>query len=178
MSQRNILGTVIISLVLSACGGGGGSDSENDGSGSGTKTDVNVAASNNGGVATAAYNSDSAVNFIDEDATTTWISDPDSSIVVDFGSVEKVKKITITKVNSATSAGSNPDVLVELSIDGNDYQSSNITTFSGGIECSSTVIGGESLVCEMDEYDAQFIRVTSKNGKSFEFKEIEVIANR
>ena len=142
-------------------------------------SDVNVAASINGATVTTTFNSNTSSNINDGDDTTTWISDPDVSLVIDFSSVNKVKKITIRKVSSATAGGSNPDILVELSEDGITYKSSDITTITGGdLSCNSNAFSSELLVCEMNAFSARFLRLTSKNGKSFEFKEVEVISNK
>lgn len=141
------------------------------------KADVNVAASVNGGTVTTVFNPSTAVNIIDGDNATSWISDPDVSLVIDFSSVNNVKKITIRKVFSLFTSGTNPDILVELSEDDITYKTSNITMIAGGdLGCNSSTTNSELLVCEMNEFPARFLRLTSKNGKSFEFNEVEVIA--
>lgn len=173
--KQVILATAVVLGLISCGGGGGGSGSDS----SSTLTDVNVSASANGATATASFNSGTASNIIDGDNLTTWISDPDSPIVIDFSAVNNIKKITIRKVSAATTGGTNPDILVELSEDGSSYQTSNITMIVGGdLSCNSSTLSAELLDCDMDEFAARYLRITSQNGKSFEFEEVEVISNK
>lgn len=178
MKKHFLIATVASSLLLTACGGGGGGGSNNDNTPrETTPTDINVAASANGATATATYNSATAANLIDQNADTTWISDDGTSITVDFGGVKAINKITLSKVAASTTLGSNPDILVELSTDNATYERSGITSpfVSGAIACTNQNSGAEQHTCEMPTHNARFIRITSQNGKSFEFKELEVI---
>lgn len=173
--KQAVLATAI-AFGLISCGGG---DDGGGGDPAPTPTDVNVSTSTNGATATASFNSSAASNIIDGDYSTTWISNPDSSIVIDFSAVNNVKKITIHKVSAVTTGGSNPDILIELSEDGSSYQTSDITMILGGdLSCNSSTFSAELLECEMDEFAARYLKITSKNGKSFEFKEVEVISNK
>lgn len=178
--MKKVALVITVALGLISCGSGSGSDSGiPDVIQTPLTSDVNVAASINGATVTTTFNSNTSSNINDGDDTTTWISDPDVSLVIDFSSVNEVKKITIRKVSSATAGGSNPDILVELSEDGVTYKSSDITTITGGdLSCNSSGFSSELLVCEMNVFSARFLRLTSKNGKSFEFKEVEVISNK
>jgi hypothetical protein len=172
--MKQVVFATAVSLGLISCGGGSGSSDP-----VATPTDVNVSASANGAMATASFNSATALSIIDGDVSTTWISDPDSPLVIDFSAVNNVKKITIHKVSAVTSGGSNPDILVELSEDGSLYQTSDITMIIGGdLSCNSSTFSAELLECEMDEFAARYLRLTSQNGKSFEFEEVEVISNK
>ncbi len=175
--MKQVVIVVVIALGLISCSSDSvpGPGSTNTGS----TSDVNVSSSANGATVTASFNSSTAPNIIDGDDSTTWISDPDSPIVIDFSAVNNVKKITIYKVSSAIAGGSNPDLLVELSENNISYQTSNITIITGGdLSCNSSALTAELLDCEMDEFAARYLRITSKNGKSFEFKEVEVISNK
>jgi len=158
-------------LLLTACGGGSSS------SDSSSKSDVNVAAYSNGATALATYNEATAGNLIDEDDTTTWISDPESPIIVTFGRVEKLKSFELRRVSAPALLGTNPDILIELSQDNLTYEKSNASVMTGGVVCYSAGSNTTSMSCKFDgTYSAKYVRITSLNGKSFEFTEFEAVA--
>ena len=167
-------------LLLSACGGGGSSSGGNgdDNPRASTPTDVNVAASANGATASATYNAASAANLVDGDLNTTWISDPDSPILITFGAMENINKIKLTRVAAAASLGSNADILVELSENGVTYAASNLSVITGGIACTSMTTNSQVMECEMTERATRYVRITTQNGKSFELAEFEAVARK
>lgn len=177
--MKQLLSITALAVLVSACGGGSGGGSNDPIGGNAPKEDTNIAAASEGASATSAFNSDTATNIIDEKEDTTWISTPDTPIVIEFDSAENIKKISIKQAESSVSVGTNPDVLVELSTDGKTYKTSSITVISGGdIPCNTTTINPTLLECSMDEYEAKYLKITTKNGKSFEFQEVEVIASK
>lgn len=174
--MKKILSVAVMAVLMSACGGSGGSSGSSIG-GNTPKEDTNIAAASEGASASSTFNSSTVTNAIDEDEATTWVSDPDKPLIIEFSSAENVKKISIKKVAASVTAGTTPDVLVELSTDGKTYKTSNMTLIVGGdIPCNSTTINATLLECSMDEYEAKYLRITTQNGKSFEFQEVEVIA--
>ena len=136
----------------------------------------NVALSTNGGSATGSVNASSAGNAIDGNEGTAWSSIDGSTLVVDFGGSKKVTSITIKKSDGLSiSSGSNPDVLVELSSDNTTYYTSNITKiFGGDISCTSTSLSSSRLYCAMSAYSARYIKITTQNGKAFDFSEVDI----
>src|SRR5690606_17624233 len=103
MKTRNVLISSIFILNLFACSGSGGEGEDADKSEN--KTPINVAASVNGAVATSSFNAETAKNLIDEDEDTTWISDPEIPILVEFDSIKTISNITIKKVDSIAIIG-------------------------------------------------------------------------
>lgn len=162
-------------FLLAAC-----DSSSSDGSSNHSLAEVNVASIHNGGTALAVYHADTAENIIDEDDETTWISDPDSPIVIEFERAEKIVSFALYRTNSGASVGSNPDIVIEFSKNGTDYVPSNATYAFGNpdaIPCISSTTGPEVIKCQLqDPYTMKFVRITTKNGKSYEFKEFEAIA--
>lgn len=177
MSKKLALAALASSLLLTACGGGGGGGNDAPRADNNSGAEVNVAATANGARASASDNAATAANLIDGSLDTTWISEPDSPIVVDFGAVKAIKKITLNKVAASVMIGSAPDILVELSENGVNYERSAMTTVSGGVPCTNTSVnaGATAITCEMAERNVRYIRVTTQNGKSFELQELEVI---
>lgn len=174
MKTRNVLISSIFILNLFACSGSGSEGESADKSEN--KTPINVAASVNGAVATSNFNAETAKNLIDEDEDTTWISDPEEPILVEFDSIKTVTTITIKKVDSIASIGSNPDILVELSKDGIIFQPSAVSNILSPVnKCTHFTSNSEQLFCKMIPLELRFIRITSQNGMSYEFKELEVI---
>ncbi len=171
-----------LSVVLAACGGGGGGGSSDSSTQPETNTsttpvDTNVALKTNSASATASYNADSAENIIDGDEATTWISDPDSPLVIELAEIEKINKLEVSMVPSGgLIIGSNPDITIEFSTDGETYSHSQATYAFSGVPCSSSTTSSSSISCEMPEYEVKFIRLTTKNGKSLEFKELNANA--
>ncbi len=170
MRQILLAPVLIATALITGCGGGGSDQPKVN-----TKTDMNVAASANGATASATYNSADAANLIDEDDSTAWVSDSDRAIVVDFGAVRSIESFELRKAAASVIAGSNPDVLIELSENGSSYSSSRATLTSGVVPCNSTTIGSEIISCQMDRRNVRYMRITSRNGKAFEFRELEVI---
>ena len=170
------LASIVSAIALASCG----SDSGTTGSPPAptVASNINVAASSVGATATATFNAASAGNLIDENIATSWISSPGSPILIDFGSVIDIDSLEINKVNSLLSTSSPPDILVELSADDVTYESSGITLSSGAdIPCISQTFGGSVIDCSFTPYSARYIRITTQNGKSFEFQDIEAISN-
>lgn len=177
MKMYMLLGMSFV-LLLSGCNDESGPESGSQDSP--TKVEVNVAASINGAAATSDYKPDDAKNLIDGDETTWWASHPEEPIVVEFEEVEDVVSLQLTRTAASAQMGTDPDILIELSEDGAAY--TNVNFFSalgggGGVACNSATMNATTLSCTLSEARAtQFVRITSYNGKSFEFIELEVIA--
>lgn len=187
-------------LSLVGCGGGssGSSDAGGDGYVARTWVELDVASQAHGAVAVASYNADTAGNLIDDNDDTTWISDPYSPIVVDLGAIEELVRFELRFVTNmgATKLGSNPDLILELSADGSNYLASEVTFFGKGqdkAQCTSFATAREYIRCniparirnpvtnefvENPYWKVRFIRITTTNGNSFEFTELDVIAKR
>lgn len=176
--KKSILSSVIASsILLAACGGGGGGDS--DGPGANVQADVNVAALINGATAVSDYNSMYADNLIDGDPGTSWISDPGVAIRINFSEVKNISSFTLSYTSAAVSFGTNPDILVELSTDGNNFSASSISYVTSGIACVNSTRGGQAMSCDLSAPHAtRAVRITSQNGKSFQFTEFEAIARK
>lgn len=174
MNKQLALTALATSILLTACGGGGGGGGS-EAPRATTSPEINVAAASNGALATANYNNATAHQLIDGDIATSWISDDGSTITVQFGITRSITKIVLRKVAASTTVGSHPDILVELSENGSTWTASNMSVINGGIHCDSYTNGGEVSSCTMAARNARAIRVTSQNGKSFEFQELEVI---
>lgn len=159
-------------VMLSACGGSG------EFVGQETDQELNVAASANGGSASAFHNSGTAGNLIDGNTGTSWTSDSEEAIVVRFSSTASIRSITLTRLAAAASLGTDPDILVELSTDGDNYSRSNMSVISGGIPCTALTSSTTTMSCTMSGYDARYVRITTADGKAFSFTELEVIAVR
>ncbi len=166
---------LILSLGMTACGGSSGDDNNEDGA---NLQEVNVATSANGATARSAFNSASAANLIDEDLSTTWISEPDTPIVVEFSEAERIIKIELDFVSADVSYGTGPDIFVEISLDGINYDASGVTALLADIPCTESNFANDSARCTMEARKIKFIQITSKVGKSFEFKELRVFANK
>ena len=163
-----------LAFVLSACGG----SSSDSSSIPGLKSDTNVALLSRGASASSSHNSSDAKNLIDGNSNTSWTSASGQKIVVDFGSVEKIKSIKLTRQATSAAIGSNPDILIELSANGSSYTASNLSVFSGGIACTSQTITTTTMSCTMAERDTRYIRITSQNGKAYDFIELEALATK
>lgn len=93
-----------------------------------------------------------------------------------FGRVEKLKSFELRRVSAQATLGTNPDILIELSQDNLTYEKSNASVVIGGVACSNTGSNATSMSCEFDgTYSAKYVRITSLNGKSFEFTEFEAV---
>ncbi|MCA6059855.1 discoidin domain-containing protein [Thalassolituus sp. ST750PaO-4] len=160
-------------LFLSACGG-----SSSDSSIPGLKADTNVALLSRGASASSSHNSSNANNLIDGNINTSWTSASGQKIVVDFGSVEKIKSIKLIRQAGAVITGSNPDILIELSANGSSYTASNLSVVTGGIPCTSRSMNETTMSCTMAERDTRYIRITSQNGNAHDFFELEALATK
>lgn len=109
-------------FLLNACGG-----SSSDSAIPGLKADTNVALLSRGASASSSHNSSDAKNLIDGNNNTSWTSASGQKIVVDFGSIEKIKSIKLTRQAASAAIGSNPDILIELSTNGSNYTASNLS---------------------------------------------------
>lgn len=172
MNKQLALTALASSILLTACGGGGGGGGEAPRAT--TSPEINVAAASNGALATANYNNTTARQLIDGDIATSWISDDGSTITVQFGITRSITRITLRKVDSSVTVGTHPDILVELSENGSTWTASDMSVYSGGIPCTRISSGRTVITCDMAARNARAIRVTSQNGKSFEFQELEV----
>ncbi|WP_146171207.1 hypothetical protein [Saccharospirillum sp. MSK14-1] len=144
------------------------------------KTDVNVAAN---ATVTTSFNPDDANNLVDEDTATSLVSAPGTPIIVDLGQVETIKSFTLSRVSSSANFGTlsatTPEILVELSSDGIAYEASNISVIVGDVDCINSTRGQTTMKCEMaNGYDVSHIRITTRNGKSYQFTELEAIAEK
>ena len=96
---------------------------------------------------------------------------------IEFEVVERVQKIVIRKTASTLHSGNNPDIVVELSLDGLTWKTSAITdTANADIPCTATASSSKHIECTMRAVEAQYVRFTSQNGKAYEIAEIEVMA--
>lgn len=164
-------------LILAACGGGG-SGGGNTSDAVDSVSDVNVARSSNGGSATSVHNSGTAVNLIDGNSLTAWVSNSDDPIVITFGVVENIRKLKLTRLPSPATLGTDPDILIELSSNGVDYTASNVSVITGGIACTSQTANAEVMECNMAERPTRYVRITSQNGRAYDFLEFEAIARK
>lgn len=170
---------ILLVICLAGCNDESGSG-KNNGVGSDSKTDVNVAAN---ATVTTSFNPGDAGNLVDEDAATSLVSSPEIPIVVDFGQVETIKSFTLSRISSSaffgTMSSTIPEILVELSSDGIAYEASNISVIVGGVDCFKSTRGQTTMKCEMrDGYDVSHIRITTRNGRSYQFTELEAIAEK
>lgn len=172
--KKRLTFTVVSAFLLSACGGGSGSSDDIPA----LKADVNVASASQGASASSKHNSTDANNLIDGNSNTSWTSESGKAITVDFGRIETIKEITLTRQAARATFGSNPDILVELSTNGSSYSASNISTVFGGIACTSQTMNNTSMNCKMTGHETRYIRITSQNSKAYDFFELEVIANK
>lgn len=163
-----------LAFVLSACGG----SSSDSSSIPGLKSDTNVALLSRGASASSSHNSSDANNLIDDNNNTYWTSASGQKIVVDFGSVEKIKSIKLTRQAASAAIGSNPDILIELSTNGSNYTASNLSVVTGGIACTNLTTSITTMSCTMAEHDTRYIRITSQNGKAYDFIELEALATK
>lgn len=174
MMKQFFFSAMATCFLLAACGGGGGGN--DDVPRANNPTEVNVAAQAKGASAIALYNAATAANLIDGNPGTSWISDPDSPIIITFSAVENIRKFKLTRTAAAASLGSNPDILIELSANGVDYAASNVSVITGGIACSSMTANVQVMECSMSELATRYVRITTLNGKSYELGEFEAIA--
>lgn len=171
MKLLYILAALLSSLLLSSCGDGEGGIPPLI-----SKEDVNVAAAENGGSASAAQNSAEAINLIDEDLATSWVNVGDSPILITFREQERIKQIALFRTASTIGTGNSPDILIELSADGNHYEASNLTLINGGLPCSDVVRTETELRCSMKELPVQYVRITVQNDKAFALTEFNAVA--
>lgn len=139
---------------------------------------MNVARSSNGGSATSAHNPGTAANLIDGNSLTAWVSNPGDPIVITFGAVENIRNIKLTRQPSPATLGTVPDILIELSSNGVDYTASNVSVITGGVACTSLTANNEVMECNMAERPTRYVRITSQNGKAYDFLEFEAIARK
>ncbi|UXD87271.1 discoidin domain-containing protein [Thalassolituus hydrocarboniclasticus] len=154
-------------FVLSACGG-----SSNESSIPGLKSDTNVALLSRGASASSSHNSNDANNLIDGNSNTSWTSEPDTPIIISLKKEEAIKSIKLTRLAESASTGDNPDILIELSINSVFIP---INKNNNTVSCSNT----QTLItCNMDPRQTNAIRITSKNGRSYLFFELEAFATK
>lgn len=170
------LGLAVMVLAIAGCGDSSdSSSSSNSSDGTTTKTQVNVASQSKKATTQSAYDNANTVNLIDGDTATTWTSNPGDPVVITFEGLESINKIEVNRVSSSASAGTNPDILIELSTDNTTYKTSDATKFgTGDIPCSSSSLTATTISCTLSEqYTAKYMRITSQNGKAFEFQEVK-----
>lgn len=175
LNQLGIGVALGVLVGLNGCTSSSSSDSEPV-----LKSDVNIALLSNGASAMATVNNSDANNSIDDNNATSWGSISGSSLIVKFSEVNTIKSFAIKKSDGqGVSAGSNPDILVELSKDGETYETSQVTTFgiSGTIGCMNTSLSASNISCDLTStFEAQYIKITTQNGESYAYDEIEVIS--
>ena len=177
--MNRLLFVALCALLMSACGGDGIVNNDEPGSGGGSDpaANTNVASQIQGGVAISEHNGPTTTNAIDEDKETSWVSGSGTPLLIKFEVVEPVQKIVIRKDTSTLRSGSNPDIVVELSLDGLNWKTSAITDpDNADIPCQATASSSTHIECTMSAVDAQYVRFTSQNGNAYEIKEIEVMA--
>jgi hypothetical protein len=154
-------------LFLSACGG-----SSSDSAIPGLKADTNVALLSRGASASSSHNSNDAKKLIDGNINTSWTSEPDTPIIISLKKEEAIKSIKLTRLAESASTGDNPDILIELSINSVFIP---INKNNNTVTCSNT----QTLItCNMDPRQTNAIRITSKNGRSYLFFELEAFATK
>ena len=155
-------------FLLSACGG-----SSSDSSIPGLKADTNIALLSRGASASSSHNSSNANNLIDgNNNNTSWTSEPDTPIIISLKKEEAIKSIKLTRLAESASTGDNPDILIELSINSVFIP---INKNNNTVTCSNT----QTLItCNMDPRQTNAIRITSKNGRSYLFFELEAFATK
>lgn len=183
--KKHVLGLsiVLLALLLAGCNETSTLNStSSDSADFADKIDVNVAASANGATVTTNFNKQEAGNLIDGDNTTIYGSQEDTPIVVEFEQVESVIEITLSRVNSPATLGSDPDILVELSSDGTNWTTSNISAAIGngsGVACPNWSFNKTTMKCGMPNgHNVSHIRITSRNSNAFEFTQLEAIAKK
>jgi len=153
--------------LLSACGG-----SSSDSAIPGLKADTNVALLSRGASASSSHNSSDAKKLIDGNINTSWTSEPDTPIIISLKKEEAIKSIKLTRLAESASTGDNPDILIELSINSVFIP---INKNNNTVTCSNT----QTLItCNMDPRQTNAIRITSKNGRSYLFFELEAFATK
>ena len=96
-----------------------------------------------------------------------------------LGRKKTIKSFTLSRVSASASLGTSPDILIELSDDGTTYENSQVSVIVGGVSCTSMTSNATTMTCEMSGgRDVSHIRITSNNGKSFKFTELEAIAEK
>ena len=188
---HRLLSIAVLSSLIAACGGEGVVDNDSEDTGSGVvreddapsptpsptpTTTLNVASQAQGGIASSDYDAPQANGAIDDQTSTHWTSQAGTPLEIKFEVVERVQKLIIHKNAGTVHTGSNPDLVVELSLNGRDWQTSAITNSSADIPCTHTNSSDTHLECTMDIRQAQYLRITSQNGKAYEITEVEVIA--
>jgi hypothetical protein len=154
-------------FLLSACGG-----SSSDSAIPGLKADTNVALLSRGASASSSHNSSDAKKLIDGNINTSWTSEPDTPIIISLKKEEAIKSIKLTRLAESASTGDNPDILIELSINSVFIP---INKNNNTVTCSNT----QTLItCNMDPRQTNAIRITSKNGRSYLFFELEAFATK
>ncbi len=154
-------------FLLSACGG-----SSSDSAIPGLKADTNVALLSRGASASSSHNSNDAKKLIDGNINTSWTSEPDTPIIISLKKEEAIKSIKLTRLAESASTGDNPDILIELSINSVFIP---INKNNNTVTCSNT----QTLItCNMDPRQTNAIRITSKNGRSYLFFELEALATK
>jgi hypothetical protein len=149
--------------LLSACGG-----SSSDSAIPGLKADTNVALLSRGASASSSH----AKKLIDGNINTSWTSEPDTPIIISLKKEEAIKSIKLTRLAESASTGDNPDILIELSINSVFIP---INKNNNTVTCSNT----QTLItCNMDPRQTNAIRITSKNGRSYLFFELEAFATK
>lgn len=172
--MNQLLSIVICVLLISACGGSSDLGSNTP---TGDKVaNTNVASQFQGGVALSDANSQNTPNAIDEQNTTFWMSESGVPLVIKFEVVERIQTITLRKNAATVNRGSNPDIVVELSLDGLAWKKSAITNAAAAdVPCTATSASSTHIECNMNAYSAQYLRITSQNGRTYEFAEIEAL---
>ena len=121
-----------------------------------------------------------ASNIIDGDAATSWNAQSGTPIVIDLGSLQKIKEFELTRVESTASLGTSPDILIELSTDNTNYKKSQVSTVmnvSGGESCSSVSASKTRMFCAMTPAkNIRYVRITIATGKAFDLTEFKTIA--
>lgn len=176
--MKRFLGVTAAIALITACGGSGIVDGEEPSNTDAEPTaNTNVASQIQGGVALSVFNGPDTTHTIDEDQDTTWLSESGTPLRIEFEVVERIQKIVIHTTASTVHSGSNPDIVVELSLDGLNWKTSAITDpDNADIPCQATASSSTRIECTMNAYSAQYLRVTSQNSKAYEFAEIEAMA--
>ena len=165
--MKNTMSIILLftALTLTACGGGS-SNNNTDGNNNTKSEPVAMTIS-----------PASAQAIIDGDDSTSWTANNDEKIVIDLGSVQKIKQFELNRVAASATSGSNPDILIELSINGTSYEKSNVSVVFGGKSCFKALTNATTMLCEMvPSQDIRYVRISIAQDKSFDLTEFKVLS--
>ncbi|MEH6346330.1 MAG: discoidin domain-containing protein [Bermanella sp.] len=159
--------------LLTACGGGGSGHSTSSNTITG-----NLALPTNGAEVSATYDENSAAFTTDGDNTTSlyWAGNiADDAVTVNLSSIAEVTELSIY-TNDSSFNTSNPSKYIEISIDGETWNTTGVASVD--VNCSEFSVGDGKVLCKFNEaQEIQYVRVRVMNG-DINIYEIEAMGSR